>query len=243
MISLFRKIRQSLLAQSKIARYTLYALGEILLVVIGILIALQVNNNNELNKLKAKEREQLVFVLENIKADSIKIARLTENKNRMIKIHTNLNAFIKGELAADQMDNINRVRHIFQLETTTQKNNPNLANEVLSQDLKKQILEYYSATVHCEADILRYNEAIETVLMPFLVEKGLLNYSSLFGEKGFNIDQINQEMFFTELKEPELQQVLFVTMLKLILTQSCERYTAVENEKLKQAIQIYLSEQ
>jgi hypothetical protein len=46
MISFFRKIRQKLLSQNKISGYLLYALGEITLVVIGILIALQVNNWN-----------------------------------------------------------------------------------------------------------------------------------------------------------------------------------------------------
>ena len=46
MISFLRKIRQKLLSQNKISGYLLYALGEITLVVIGILIALQVNNWN-----------------------------------------------------------------------------------------------------------------------------------------------------------------------------------------------------
>jgi len=45
-ISIFRKIRQKLLSQSKISRYVIYALGEIVLVVIGILIALQINTWN-----------------------------------------------------------------------------------------------------------------------------------------------------------------------------------------------------
>ncbi|MEN2282966.1 DUF6090 family protein [Algoriphagus sp. SE2] len=46
MISLFRKIRQKLLSQNRVTRYLIYALGEILLVVIGILIALTINNWN-----------------------------------------------------------------------------------------------------------------------------------------------------------------------------------------------------
>jgi hypothetical protein len=50
MISFFRKIRQKLLSQNQITRYLVYALGEIFLVVIGILIALQVNNWNENRK-------------------------------------------------------------------------------------------------------------------------------------------------------------------------------------------------
>lgn len=47
MIKFFRKIRQKLLAEDKFSKYLIYAIGEIVLVVIGILIALQINNWNE----------------------------------------------------------------------------------------------------------------------------------------------------------------------------------------------------
>ena len=50
MIKFFRKIRQRLISENRAARYLLYALGEIVLVVIGILIALQINNANEHRK-------------------------------------------------------------------------------------------------------------------------------------------------------------------------------------------------
>jgi len=47
MIKLFRNIRQKLVAEGKTTNYLKYAIGEIVLVVIGILIALQINNWNE----------------------------------------------------------------------------------------------------------------------------------------------------------------------------------------------------
>lgn len=47
MIKFFRKIRQKLLSENKISKYLAYAIGEIVLVVIGILIALQINNWND----------------------------------------------------------------------------------------------------------------------------------------------------------------------------------------------------
>ena len=47
MIKFFRRIRQKLLTEGKTGRYLQYAFGEILLVVLGILIALQINNWNE----------------------------------------------------------------------------------------------------------------------------------------------------------------------------------------------------
>lgn len=65
MIKFFRSIRQNLLAQGRITRYLTYAVGEIVLVVIGILIALQINNNNDFRKARARE----IRYLENIKSD------------------------------------------------------------------------------------------------------------------------------------------------------------------------------
>ena len=60
MISFFRKIRQKLLEQNKVTRYLAYAVGEITLVMIGILLALQVNNWNENRKDRIKEQKVLL---------------------------------------------------------------------------------------------------------------------------------------------------------------------------------------
>ncbi|MGJ8664617.1 MAG: DUF6090 family protein, partial [Marinicella sp.] len=59
MLSFFRKIRKSLISEGKTTRYFKYAIGEILLVVIGILIALQINNWNESNKARVYEIKML----------------------------------------------------------------------------------------------------------------------------------------------------------------------------------------
>ena len=55
MLRFFSKTRYKLTAENKVGKYLRYAIGEILLVVIGILIALQVNNWNEHQKQKKKE--------------------------------------------------------------------------------------------------------------------------------------------------------------------------------------------
>lgn len=47
MIKFFRKVRQKLLNENKFSKYLIYTIGEIVLLVIGILIALQINNWNE----------------------------------------------------------------------------------------------------------------------------------------------------------------------------------------------------
>ncbi len=65
MIKFFRRIRQKLLGEGKLNKYILYAIGEILLVVIGILIALQINNLNE----QKREQKLADIYLSNLKLD------------------------------------------------------------------------------------------------------------------------------------------------------------------------------
>tara|TARA_R110000868_G_scaffold50356_1_gene160938 strand:+ start:28 stop:1104 length:1077 start_codon:yes stop_codon:yes gene_type:complete len=65
MIKFFRKIRKNLLSENKFSKYILYAIGEIVLVIIGILIALQINNKNELRKTENK----IVSILKEVQHD------------------------------------------------------------------------------------------------------------------------------------------------------------------------------
>ena len=62
MIKFFRQIRQNLIMQNKTANYIKYAIGEIVLVVIGILIALQINNWNEIRKTNLEEQRALINI-------------------------------------------------------------------------------------------------------------------------------------------------------------------------------------
>ena len=65
MIKFFRNIRKTLLQEGKTTNYIKYALGEIILVIIGILIALQINNWNE----NRKEQKLELYLLNQIKTD------------------------------------------------------------------------------------------------------------------------------------------------------------------------------
>ena len=69
MIKFFRKIRQKLLSENKFSKYLIYAIGEIILVVIGILIALSINNWNEEKKDTDFENEMLAQIQENLAND------------------------------------------------------------------------------------------------------------------------------------------------------------------------------
>ena len=79
MISFFRKIRYRLAKDNQFLKYSRYAIGEIVLVVVGILIALQINNWNSERKTQLQEKVILQSLLDEFKTNS---ANLIIAKNR-----------------------------------------------------------------------------------------------------------------------------------------------------------------
>ena len=96
MISLFRKIRLKLLNQHRVSQYLAYAVGEIFLVVIGILIALQINTWNELQKTRQYELKMLKELKATLQKDrayfSSQLPRLAQKQqasNRLLSMIEN----------------------------------------------------------------------------------------------------------------------------------------------------------
>jgi hypothetical protein len=82
MIKFFKKIRQNLLMENKTGKYFKYAIGEIILVVIGILIALQINNWNDYRKERNEEKIILVALLQEFKNSKVSLIETIERNNQ-----------------------------------------------------------------------------------------------------------------------------------------------------------------
>ena len=97
MIKFFRKIRQNLLMQNKTSKYFKYAIGEIILVVIGILIALQINNWNENRKKETLKNEYRIALINDYTKDTIQVnARLLRNNLRIERINSLDDSLVNG---------------------------------------------------------------------------------------------------------------------------------------------------
>ncbi|WP_396637522.1 DUF6090 family protein [Maribacter sp. R77961] len=93
MIKFFRRIRKSLLSENKFSKYLLYAIGEIILVVIGILIALQINTWNEQRKDNVKEQEILKRLRKEFTSNRAQLLEKTESKKDINRKCTRLLTF------------------------------------------------------------------------------------------------------------------------------------------------------
>ncbi|XWN35850.1 MAG: DUF6090 family protein [Balneola sp.] len=97
MLKFFRKIRQKLLSESKFSKYLLYALGEIVLVVIGILIALAINNSYNYNEQRKTEKKYLLSLQSEFKVNLAKLdEEVKRNQDRVDAVNQILPLFDKS---------------------------------------------------------------------------------------------------------------------------------------------------
>ena len=90
MIKFFRHIRKSLIEKNLMNKYFKYAIGEIILVVIGILIALQLNTWKENNQKRKTEKAYLTSIVTNLEQDIAELKRLIKRDSVSFKAYTNI---------------------------------------------------------------------------------------------------------------------------------------------------------
>jgi len=98
MIGFFRKIRRKLANENSFLQYSRYAIGEIILVMVGILLALQVNNWNEERKLSLVERDFIRGIKIDIEQDKTYIEEILNYGNNKIRSFENLNSDISNTI-------------------------------------------------------------------------------------------------------------------------------------------------
>lgn len=105
MIKFFRKIRQSMLTENKFGKYLIYAIGEIVLVVIGILIALAINNWNTEKNNQIKENEALSEIHQGLISDNQQLIEINSQEREVIRMIDSLNLEFKqrGRFSNDSL--------------------------------------------------------------------------------------------------------------------------------------------
>ena len=166
MLRFFRSLRGGLLEEKKFSKYLLYAAGEIVLVVVGILIALQINNANDARKERLKE----VQYLENIRTDlGINIQemdRYLASRQAGIEAAQRIMAHFEGEPVTDydafNADGVSIYgwQKFYQTNNTFQElvNSGNLAL-ISNQSIKTGLMDLESLykTMKSEEDHFRYD--------------------------------------------------------------------------------------
>jgi hypothetical protein len=154
MIKIFRNVRQRLLTENKFSKYLLYAIGEIVLVVIGILIALQINDWSQKNKNDQLANVYLMDFRHDLETD---IETLTKriNINKIVSKTADsifLTLATKNKLSNEELLNFYNQNGVMVAEsyfipekiTIRQFESGNNAHLISSKTLKDNLFKYYS---------------------------------------------------------------------------------------------------
>lgn len=176
MIKFFRKIRYNLLETGKTSKHLKYAIGEIILVVIGILIALQINNWNEFNKERENEKIILNEIRENLKFDLEDFeSNIANLQNKIISAKTILKIIDNN---SDYNDSIGYF--FYYLKTyphfSNKSNGYNLLKskglDIIQNDsIRKRITDLYEDRykylITYEKERIDYNNSLENKVSPY----------------------------------------------------------------------------
>ena len=149
MLTFLRRIRRSLIESGSVRKYLIYAIGEIALVVIGILIALQINNWNEERKLLKVKRIYIENLLEDLTSDTVNISELVDFCNTgQLRIKQYFEFFESQSVnfsSAEFLDSAMQAEHCcrryFPVNSTFQEMQASGNLKLLSKDLRDALID------------------------------------------------------------------------------------------------------
>ena len=140
MFKFFRRIRQKLFAEKKFSNYLLYAIGEIFLVVIGILIALAINNSNQQRLLRQKEQTYLAGLKNEFEISKVKLQELIRVNRQNFEGAKHIVEYMGDEASAPTEKAFSELLYnTFAMDVAFNPNN-SLLNEMISSGSLKDIL-------------------------------------------------------------------------------------------------------
>jgi len=153
MIKFFRRIRQKLINEGNLKRYLIYAAGEVLLVMIGILLALQVNNWNETRKTKILNKSLLLSIKKDLKLDIEQIEFNEKYLNSYENAGINVRNFLDNKSAnraSTQLEKDFMRLQLFREFSPTKTAYDNLLNSGIINLIKNENVTRLLATYHYE---------------------------------------------------------------------------------------------
>jgi len=175
MINFFRKTRKKLANDNKPVKYIRYAIGEILLVVIGILIALSINNWNEKKNNIAQAKNHLETVKLNLKDDIIQAEYLLSETQTTLQYS---NTFLDQFKTLKPMDNNIQMYLIYLMyERNLEVNESGFGTllnsnglSYINDNLQVKILDYYRHIEQLKSREVNANSEIKTMFEPYVKE-------------------------------------------------------------------------
>ena len=224
------------MTENKFSKYFLYAIGEIFLVVVGILIALQINNWNEGRKTAVHENSVLSKLVKDLRADSASFSENTVRLDKIIVLHKDLYDVINNKIKGDSLKNVPKIRSLIWYNPITKENDPFIANKISDEPIRREIQAYYRAMKDMDHIYKEFSAVIKSQMRPYLGAKGLYNLNSQFEDSKKSPSFVDKVGLLEVARTTEFQQIFVEAHVKLMEVDSKLDILKEKNEILKEKI-------
>ncbi|WP_242158210.1 DUF6090 family protein [Aestuariivivens sediminis] len=183
MIKFFRNIRQQLISQNRFSKYLLYAIGEIVLVVVGILIALSINNWNEQRKFLVNEHEFYKKLVTDFTKESEFLKFWTDFTKENHDINYAISKKIKGKFNNDSLISYNYLQFTIGYRPKINDIYQESFNHISNKNIRDLMTRYRLRGGFIISAIEEYNDYKTGFTRPFLERNGLYNFENVFDDE------------------------------------------------------------
>lgn len=199
--------------KNKFTTYLLYAVGEIFLVVIGILIAVQIDHYNGQLAQKEQEIDSYRNIVSDLKKDSIHFIQIME----LGRIHqiTNYHIYheILGEKSYEDTILYDFIFYTMTFNPITKNNHQVTIDKLQDEEVRNNLNEYFNFQFRSQDALDDFNKSVREIIRPYAERNKLLNYNNVFHPNMFDFfpdrgSLINYDQLKVLMKDSELLSLI-----------------------------------
>ena len=235
MSKLLKKLRFNLFMKGKKGSYYKYAFGEIILLVLGILIALSINNWNEERKNNLIEKKLILNIIKDLRLDSIYISQSLIEVDAQKQVIDDIISMSLNKKNIEDYSSIGLLRYSSDFRPITQRNHSVSISNMNNDDVREKIQNYFIEEDKVLDIFLEYVDIVHNKVRPYLSETGMHNLESIYEDK--SSANLKKDVLIAQLSNVKFQQILYERRLK---TDSFERFLNILKNR-NQLLITYLS--
>lgn len=242
MIKFFKNIRKKMASENKASAYMRYAIGEIVLVVIGILIALQINNWNEQRKARIVEDNFFEDVLQDLKKDQDRLQYYVLFHTKRIEYLDTLLTYVRNPRKSMGIEKFQQyVEPLYYSATPTSYSTAfesakatGTFNDIKAKNLIKELSQYYSDFAQIEDNFASITRYVEDKFEPIMYNfpEGAMNKNT----GNLVINEGNVQAFYHKIASIEDNRNITIDYEKILRTPRMENYLIGDMGRTSNAI-------
>lgn len=213
MLFFLRKKRNDSVKQKSWLPYLGYAVGEIILVVVGILVAVSIDNQNDLKKQRDAELESYQDIITDLKEDSVHFSILINQCRKQLEYYYHIYGEITGEKTFNEDVYYDILGVSREVVPTTEQNHQSTIERLKNKEVRNLLNDYFFRQRLMIKAVEELNEIVVNEARPYIFKNGIVDpalsfHADVYGFLPKNMQIVNYEILKSFYDDPQLAYIL-----------------------------------